>query len=259
MALPGLFKRAISSLSERARSSKERPPDRDDREDERETVVHRAREREHLLTDLVNAKEVMLDEMRRHIGIMTTEQARSEASLAVARVRIADLEAKLRDQESVLEDAHQQNAALNERLADALGRVALLEGHAEEEENEQNYAHGEEGSAEGHRHHHGEQVHLHHRNCSRARRRPHSEPIALPSRADSSTQNGAGSSEESRCVIDFEPFRVGDSLMRLPCFHVHHVECLLPYLKDQEDPECPICRTPVPPEDIDHLPVWVMQ
>lgn len=59
-----------------------------------------------------------------------------------------------------------------------------------------------------------------------------------------------------RCCIDLEPFKRGDTVMRLPCFHVHHKDCLLPYLKNQEAPECPECRTPVPVDDLDNLPIW---
>lgn len=59
-----------------------------------------------------------------------------------------------------------------------------------------------------------------------------------------------------RCCIDLEPFKAGDMVMRLPCFHVHHSECLLPYLKNQEEPECPECRTKIPKDHLDNLPIW---
>jgi len=59
-----------------------------------------------------------------------------------------------------------------------------------------------------------------------------------------------------RCCIDLEPFKSGDMVMRLPCFHVHHSECLLPYLKMQEEPECPECRTKIPKNHLDNLPIW---
>ena len=64
---------------------------------------------------------------------------------------------------------------------------------------------------------------------------------------------------EFRCCITLEPFEPGDEVLRLPCLHVHHTKCLVPYLKRQTEPECPICRTPVPVDDIDNLPVWNWQ
>ncbi len=61
---------------------------------------------------------------------------------------------------------------------------------------------------------------------------------------------------DEHCCIDLERFRSGDKVFRLPCMHVHHVECLLPHLKRQTKPECPICRTPVLADDLNSLPVW---
>ena len=75
----------------------------------------------------------------------------------------------------------------------------------------------------------------------------------------SSSQQQQQQDECLRCCIDLEPFKAGDEVFRLPCFHIHHSQCLLPFLKRQEEPECPVCRTPVPVEDIDNLPVWEWQ
>lgn len=73
------------------------------------------------------------------------------------------------------------------------------------------------------------------------------------------SQTSPVSEEENNCCIDFEPIRRGDSVFRLPCLHVHHTDCLLPYLKRKSSPECPVCRTPVPAEDLDNVPVWILE
>lgn len=64
---------------------------------------------------------------------------------------------------------------------------------------------------------------------------------------------------EGTCVVELDQIRPGDSVFRLPCFHVHHTNCLLAFLKEQDAPECPICRTPVAPEDLDVLPMWTLE
>ena len=61
---------------------------------------------------------------------------------------------------------------------------------------------------------------------------------------------------EEVCCVDLEPFSPRDKVFRLPCGHVHHVECLLPFLRRQAKPECPICRTPVPKEELSQIHIW---
>ncbi len=59
-----------------------------------------------------------------------------------------------------------------------------------------------------------------------------------------------------RCCVCLEPYRSGDNVFRLPCLHVHHAECLIPSMKLQREPKCPVCRTAVDEDDLDHLSMW---
>ncbi len=79
---------------------------------------------------------------------------------------------------------------------------------------------------------------------------------------DTANVAGSGQGQESEtddgrvCVIDLEPFRSGDVLIRLPCMHVFHRDCILPFLKRTAQPKCPFDRAPVNRAQIDELPVW---
>lgn len=52
-------------------------------------------------------------------------------------------------------------------------------------------------------------------------------------------------SEKASCVICRESYAPGDTLLRLPCFHEFHGECIRDYLETAHGPLCPICRYPV--------------
>lgn len=64
---------------------------------------------------------------------------------------------------------------------------------------------------------------------------------------------------EEHCCIDLEPYQAGDQMVRLPCLHVHHADCVLPYLRASVTPQCPICRTRVDPSVLDNLPLFEWQ
>eukprot|EP00171_Calliarthron_tuberculosum_P015279 IDg15279t1 len=72
--------------------------------------------------------------------------------------------------------------------------------------------------------------------------------------------NSASQSRENEsrteCVIDLEEIRFGQMALRLPCMHVFHKSCILPFLLSEELPRCPIDRTPISKDDVEHLPVW---
>lgn len=61
---------------------------------------------------------------------------------------------------------------------------------------------------------------------------------------------------ETRCVIDLSVMEKGQLAVRLPCLHVFHAECMMPYLQSSQSPECPIDRTAVPKHIVPYLPVW---
>lgn len=62
--------------------------------------------------------------------------------------------------------------------------------------------------------------------------------------------------EGPECVIDLTRIEAGDEVVRLPCMHVFHSECLMPYLHREDVPLCPIDRSPIPKRVIHRLPVW---
>lgn len=51
--------------------------------------------------------------------------------------------------------------------------------------------------------------------------------------------------EKSFCAVCQESFSPRDHVMRLPCFHEYHTDCIGDYLSTTESPLCPICRHPV--------------
>lgn len=48
------------------------------------------------------------------------------------------------------------------------------------------------------------------------------------------------------CSICTDDFEVGRDASRLPCLHIFHGICNVNWLR--RNPNCPICRNPVPPE-----------
>lgn len=87
------------------------------------------------------------------------------------------------------------------------------------------------------------------------RRLTRSEVNTLPVRRITDANNVHGQSESTAettdhnekafCVVCREPYVNGDVLLRLPCFHEFHSECIRDYLETSESPLCPICRHPV--------------
>ncbi|KAI4335615.1 hypothetical protein L6164_014247 [Bauhinia variegata] len=50
-------------------------------------------------------------------------------------------------------------------------------------------------------------------------------------------------SEQDDCAVCLEPFRVGETLIHLPCAHRFHSKCLEPWL--QNNTNCPCCRNAI--------------
>ncbi|XP_027339075.1 probable E3 ubiquitin-protein ligase RHY1A isoform X2 [Abrus precatorius] len=50
-------------------------------------------------------------------------------------------------------------------------------------------------------------------------------------------------SEQEDCAVCLESFRVGETLINLPCAHRFHSNCLKPWLENNS--HCPCCRTTI--------------
>lgn len=76
---------------------------------------------------------------------------------------------------------------------------------------------------------------------------------AMNRRVSAECEHGNGEA----CVIDARPFRKGDHLVRLPCMHIFHRDCILPYLRQCDRPACPVDLTLIPLDAVDDLPAWI--
>ncbi|XP_073059914.1 uncharacterized protein [Primulina eburnea] len=52
------------------------------------------------------------------------------------------------------------------------------------------------------------------------------------------------------CAVCMDEFAVGEKLTRMPCFHLYHGECILPWLHNRNT--CPVCRYELPTDDADY-------
>lgn len=73
--------------------------------------------------------------------------------------------------------------------------------------------------------------------------------IAPLERQTDSSATGVGSDEEAAglrtCVVCLDPFEDGALVMTLPCMHLFHQSCVLPWLQQQgKRAVCPVCKTP---------------
>jgi E3 ubiquitin-protein ligase RNF115/126 len=56
--------------------------------------------------------------------------------------------------------------------------------------------------------------------------------------------------EKQDCSVCKENYKLGDLISTMPCQHIFHEECLLPWLKQHNS--CPVCRYELPTEDKDY-------
>ncbi|KAK6346892.1 hypothetical protein TWF696_006994 [Orbilia brochopaga] len=53
--------------------------------------------------------------------------------------------------------------------------------------------------------------------------------------------------EGTECVVCQDEFKVQEEVVKLPCRHIYHEECVTRWLETHD--ACPICRTPITPEN----------
>ena len=57
----------------------------------------------------------------------------------------------------------------------------------------------------------------------------------------------SGISDDNSCAICKDNFEINQNLIYLPCKHLFHDECILPWLKERNS--CPTCRHELPTDD----------
>lgn len=76
----------------------------------------------------------------------------------------------------------------------------------------------------------------------------------IPTESNSTDIENFDNDDEDVCPICLDGFDVGDTVMfarNLSCTHVFHEECLLPWLLERRENECPSCREALVEEEFD--------
>ncbi|XP_057441929.1 E3 ubiquitin-protein ligase RDUF2-like [Lotus japonicus] len=85
---------------------------------------------------------------------------------------------------------------------------------------------------------HGHHHHSHHQNFPASKAAVDSWPEIEINESHIST--------ESHCAVCKEPFEIGIAVKEMPCKHVYHSDCILPWLAIRNS--CPVCRQELPSE-----------
>ena len=56
--------------------------------------------------------------------------------------------------------------------------------------------------------------------------------------------------QKKDCQVCFEQFKDEDKFYKLPCKHLFHVDCILPWLEKHNT--CPSCRHELPTDNLEH-------
>merc|ERR1712176_1032547 len=68
--------------------------------------------------------------------------------------------------------------------------------------------------------------------------------VANQENIDETTEKDEENKKKETCSICLEPFKNGDEIRRLPCFHIFHKNEIDRWLTTGND-KCPICRVPI--------------